>query len=213
MIDYKYKYLKYKKKYLLGAGKNRSKNKNKNKKNNRTKSSIYKITSVGWTKDYLEDIENRQNFLSLLEFCFRNDNSEPYKLEELNSIDWILLMKEEEILGCLSYETIEINNNFVVEISNICSFVSDKYKGICKYLLSNFLEDTEVNTFTLKVKEDNGGAINCYESCGFIEKLEDDLSEEEMLEKKELNIIKMECKKRNINVFDDSIIIEREIVL
>lgn len=220
MIDYKYKYLKYKKKYLLGAGKNKSRNKknNKNKKNstkknNRTKSSIYEIKSVGWTKDYLENIENRQNFLLLLEFCFQNDNSEPYKLEELNLIDWILLMKEGEIFGCLSYETIEINNNFVVEISNICSFVSDKYKGICKYLLSNFLEDTEVNTFTLKVKNDNGGAINCYESCGFIEKSEEDLSEEEILEKKDLNIIKMECKKRNINVFDDSIIIEREIVL
>lgn len=226
MIDYKYKYLKYKKKYLLGAGKNRSRNRNRNtntnKKNNSTESSIFQLTTVGWTRDiYLENIENRQNFLSLLEDCFENDNAEEYKLEELNSNDWILLMKKKgeiledgEILGCLSYEINEIDNKFVMEISNICSFVSLEYKGICKYLLSNFLKkNTDIDIFTLKVKNDNLGAINCYKSCGFIEKSDDDLSEEEILEKYDLNIIKMECKKKNINVFDDSIIIEREIVL
>ena len=218
MVDYKYKYLKYKKKYLLGAGKNRSRNRNTNKKNNSTESSIFQLTSVGWTRDtYLENIENRQNFLSLLEDCFENDNAEQYKLEELNSIDWILLIKkkgeileEGEILGCLSYEINQIDNKLVMEISNICSFVSLKYKGICKYLLSNFLKkNTDIDIFTLKVKNDNLGAINCYLSCGFLEKDDKDLSEEEKLEKEQLNIIKMECKKKNIIVFDDSIIMER----
>ena len=111
------------------------------------------------------------------------------------------ILQEGEILGCLSYEINEIYNNFVVEISNICSFVSLKYKGICKYLLSNFLKNTDINIFTLKVKNDNLGAINCYQSCGFEIKSEED------------NIIEMECKKKKllylmiVLLWKDSIII------
>ena len=94
------------------------------------------------------------------------------------------ILEEGEILGCLSYEINEIDNNFVVEISNIYSFVSLKYKGICKYLLGNFLKNTDINIFTLKVKNDNLGAIKCYQSCSFEIKSEEN------------NIIEMVFKKK-----------------
>jgi len=132
------------------------------------------------SRKYLNNIDNANYFLSLLQICFENDNDEQFNLNNINLNNWILLMDNEEIIGCLSYD---FNDDLSIEISNVCNF-SLKYRGICKYLVSNFLIMYQNNYYYLYVNNNNIGAIRCYESCGFQK-----ISEEN-------NIIKMSCEKK-----------------
>ena len=192
---YKNKYLKYKKKYLNINGGNKKKNKKQNNTSNKKQniiSSKFQLIPDYKSRKYLNNIDNANYFLSLLEICFENDNDEQFNLNNVNLNNWILLMDNEEIIGCLSYD---FNDDLSIKISNVCNF-SSKYRGICKYLVSNFLIMYQNNYYYLYVNNNNIGAIRCYESCGFQK-----ISEEN-------NIIKMLCEKKNIIVFDDSIIKE-----